>query len=126
MAKKGFSVTVFERNRYPTMETSFANGGQLSASHAEVWNHWPTIFKGLKWMPRSDAPLLVNPAPSWRKLSWFAQFMAAIPRYRENSIATARLAIAARGHLFGWARAEGLDVETIDSPQRTGRKFELT
>jgi D-amino-acid dehydrogenase len=43
------------------METSFANGGQLSASNAEVWNHWSTILKGLKWMLKSDAPLLVNP-----------------------------------------------------------------
>lgn len=111
LAKRGFAVTVFERNRYPAMETSFANGGQLSASNAEVWNHWSTIFKGLKWILRSDAPLLVNPSPSWHKLSWFAEFMAAIPHYRANSIATARLAIAARGHLFEWARAEGLEFD---------------
>ena len=47
------------------METSFANGGQLSASNAEVWTHPSTIIKGLKWMLKSDAPLLVNPKPSW-------------------------------------------------------------
>lgn len=111
LAKRGFRVTVFERNRYPAMETSFANGGQLSASNAEVWNHWSTIFKGLKWMLRSDAPLLVNPKPSWHKLSWFAEFMAAIPSYRSNTIATARLAIAAREHLFEWARAEGVEFD---------------
>jgi D-amino-acid dehydrogenase len=111
LAKRGFRVTVFERNRYPAMETSFANGGQLSASNAEVWNHWSTIFKGLKWMLRSDAPLLVNPKPSRHKLSWFAEFMAAIPNYRSNTIATARLAIAAREHLFEWARAEGVEFD---------------
>ncbi|NDD25197.1 MAG: FAD-dependent oxidoreductase, partial [Betaproteobacteria bacterium] len=32
LAKRGFSVTLFERHRYAAMETSFANGGQLSAS----------------------------------------------------------------------------------------------
>ena len=111
LAKRGFSVTVFERNRYPAMETSFANGGQLSASNAEVWNHWSTIFKGMKWMLRSDAPLLVNPKPSWHKLSWFAEFMAAIPHYRKNTVATARLAIAARAHLFEWAKAEGVEFD---------------
>lgn len=111
LAKRGFTVTVFERNRYPAMETSFANGGQLSASNAEVWTHWSTITKGIKWMLRNDAPLLVNPKPSWHKLSWFAEFMAAIPQYRNNTITTARMAIAARQHLFEWARAEHIDFD---------------
>ncbi|BBI64686.1 hypothetical protein HSBAA_59920 [Vreelandella sulfidaeris] len=62
LAKRGYQVTVFEKHRYAAMETSFANGGQLSASNAEVWNHWPTVIKGLRWMLRNDAPLLVNPA----------------------------------------------------------------
>ena len=64
LARRGFSVTLFEKNRYPAMEASFANGGQLSASNAEVWNHWSTVLKGLQWMFRRDAPLLVNPKPS--------------------------------------------------------------
>ena len=108
LVNRGFSVTLFERNRYVAMETSFANGGQLSASNAEVWNHWPTIVKGLKWMFRPDAPLLVNPKPSWHKLSWFAEFIAAIPRYAENTTATAALAIEARRYLFDWAEREGI------------------
>ena len=74
LAKRGFAVTLFERHRYAAMETSFANGGQLSASNAEVWTHWSTIFKGLKWMLKRNAPLLVNPAPTWHKISWFAEF----------------------------------------------------
>ncbi len=78
LAKRGFSVTLLEKHRYAAMETSFANGGQLSASNAEVWNHWSTIVKGLKWMLKSDAPLLVNPKPSWHKLSWFAEFIGSI------------------------------------------------
>ena len=45
LAKKGCRVTVFDRHRYPAMETSFANGGQLSASNAEVWNSWSTLLK---------------------------------------------------------------------------------
>jgi len=111
LARRGFAVTLFERHRYPAMETSFANGGQLSASNAEVWTHWSTLLKGMKWMLRSDAPLLLNPRPTWHKLSWFAQFIAAIPRYRANTIETARLAITAREHLFGWAQAEGIDFD---------------
>lgn len=111
LARRGFGVTVIEQHRYTGMETSFANGGQLSASNAEVWNHRSTLLKGLKWMFTRDAPLLVNPTPSWHKLSWFAEFAAAIPHYRRNTIETTRLAIAAREHLFSWAQEEGIDFD---------------
>ena len=99
LAKRGFSVTLFERHRYAAMETSFANGGQLSASNAEVWTHPSTIIKGLKWMLKSDAPLLVNPKPSWHKISWFAEFMGSMTDYEKNTIETTKLAVAARQHL---------------------------
>jgi len=79
LLNRGFDVTVFDQNRYVAMDTSFANGGQLSASNAEVWNQWSTIFKGIKWMFVRGAPLLVNPKPSWHKYSWMAEFMANIP-----------------------------------------------
>lgn len=108
LIRAGHDVTVFERNRYAAMETSFANGGQLSASNAEVWNSWPTILKGIKWMFTADAPLLVNPTPSWHKLSWMAEFLAAIPRHDDNTVTTARMAIAARQHLRDMATDEGI------------------
>ncbi|MEY4266432.1 MAG: hypothetical protein RIS90_967 [Pseudomonadota bacterium] len=108
LARRGHKVTLFERQRYTAMETSFANGGQLSASNAEVWTHPSTLLKGLKWMLKSDAPLLVNPKPSWHKLSWFAEFMANMPNYERNTVATARLAIRARDFLFDWANTEGI------------------
>ncbi|MFZ9420894.1 MAG: D-amino acid dehydrogenase, partial [Burkholderiaceae bacterium] len=100
-----------ERHRYPAMETSYANGGQLSASNAEVWTHPSTMLKALKWLFRADAPLLVSAKPSWHKLSWFFEFMSNIPKYETNTIATASLAIAAREHLFAWAREEGIEFD---------------
>ena len=111
LVREGHRVTLLEKNRYPAMETSFANGGQLSASNAEVWTHPSTLLKGIKWMFKPDAPLLVNPKPSWHKLSWFAEFVASIPKYKDNTVATARLAVAARQHLFDWAQAEGVDFD---------------
>jgi D-amino-acid dehydrogenase len=111
LVKRGLDVTLYERSRYAAMETSFANGGQLSASNAEVWTHWPTVLKGLRWMLRPDAPLLVSPRPTWHKLSWFAEFIAAIPRYADNTAETARLAIAARDYLYRWARDEGIEYD---------------
>ena len=64
LAKAGYRVTLIEKNRYAGMETSYANGGQLSASNAEVWTHLSTLVKGLKWMFTKDAPLLMNPMPT--------------------------------------------------------------
>lgn len=114
LVKRGCAVTVFERQPYAAMETSFANGGQLSASNAEVWNSWATIAKGLKWMFTPGAPLLVNPRPSWHKLSWMTQFIASIPQYEENTVTTTRLAIEARAHLKRMAAEENIDFDCED------------
>ena len=111
LLNRGFDVTVFDQNRYVAMDTSFANGGQLSASNAEVWNQWSTILKGIKWMFVRGAPLLVNPKPSWHKYSWMAEFMANIPNYQKNTVHTVRLAIAAREQLKSSAKAEGIEFD---------------
>lgn len=108
LARRGFQVTVFESSRYAAMDTSFANGGQLSASNAEVWNSRATIMKGLRWMFTRDAPLLLNPRPNWHKYTWIAEFLRQIPNYRANTLETVRLAIAAREHLFEIASREGI------------------
>ncbi|MCW0001878.1 D-amino acid dehydrogenase [Pararhizobium sp. YC-54] len=113
LLQQGFNVTVLERQRYAAMETSFANGGQLSASNAEVWNHWSTVLKGIRWMATRNAPLLMNPRPSWHKYSWLAEFVSGIARYRDNTIETTRLAIAARDHMFTIAKDEGIEFDHV-------------
>jgi D-amino-acid dehydrogenase len=111
LLEKGHAVTVLERERYAAMETSFANGGQLSASNAEVWNHQSTLLKGIKWLLKKDAPLLINVKPSWHKYSWLAEFTAQIPHYRRNTISTVRLALEARRALFAIAERENLSFD---------------
>ena len=108
---RGYSVTGFDRHPYSAMETSFANGGQLSASNAEVWNHPSTLLKGLKWMFDRNAPLLLSLKPSWHKYSWLAEFVAQIPNYRVNTLATVRLAIEARQRLVALAECEKIDFD---------------
>jgi D-amino-acid dehydrogenase len=44
-------------------------------------------------------------------LTWFFEFLSNIPKYESNTIATASLAIAAREHLFAWAREEGIEFD---------------
>jgi len=111
LAIRGFKVVVYERHRYAAMETSFANGGQLSVSNAEVWNHTATVLKGLRWMFTRDAPLLLNPSPSWHKYSWMGEFLRQIPNYRANTIETVRLALAAREHLYSIANRENIEFD---------------
>ena len=111
LLERGFEVTIFDRNRYAAMETSFANGGQLSASNAEVWNTFATVLKGMKWMLQKQAPLLINPRPGWHKASWMAEFLGNIPNYKRNTIATTRMAIAARPMLIEMAERAGIDFD---------------
>lgn len=114
LAARGYAVTVYDRNRYPAMETSFANGGQLSASNAEVWNHLSTIRKGIGWMLRRDAPLSLSLAPSWHKYSWLAEFVGQIPNYRRHTTETARLAVAARARMREIGEREGIAFDRED------------
>lgn len=109
LLQREYGVTVIDRQRYPAMETSFANGGQLSASNAEVWNRWSNVLHGIVDMWSPSSPLLVNPGPTWHKYSWFAEFVANIPCYHRNTVATTRLAITARQILFDIATKEKID-----------------
>jgi D-amino-acid dehydrogenase len=113
LLRQGHAVTVVDRRSDAAMETSYANGGQLSASNAEVWNSWSTIFKGLRWMLDAQAPLLINPTPNFHKYSWLAEFVAGIRNHRANTIETTRLAIQARQILFDIAERERIDFDLV-------------
>ena len=114
LRQKGFDVTVFDKHRYPAMETSFANGGQLSASNAEVWTNINTILKGLKWLFKADAPLSMNMRPSWHKYSWLAEFASNIGNYEKHTIATAKLAIDSREVMNIFAEQAGLSFDRVN------------
>ena len=115
LRKKGYEVTVFDKHRYAAMETSFANGGQLSASNAEVWTHLSTIFKGLKWMFSPEAPLSVSLTPSWHKYSWMAEFVGSIGKYEANTVQTAKMAIESRHYMDAFAAEAGIRFDRENS-----------
>ena len=56
LMKKGYDVTVFDKQKYAAMETSYANGGQLSACNGEVWTNWKTIYQGIQWIFKKRCP----------------------------------------------------------------------
>ncbi len=98
LAKEGYSVTVYEAERYPAMKTSFANGGQVSVSNSEVWTTWSNVKKGIKWMFKKDAPLLIRPRLDWAQWKWMAKFLyyTATNSYKKNTETTIALGLEAR------------------------------
>jgi D-amino-acid dehydrogenase len=71
----GHEVTVIDRQASPAAETSFANGGQISVSHAEPWANPGAPLKLLQWLGREDAPLLFRLRADMRQWLWGLQFL---------------------------------------------------
>lgn len=96
--KKGYKVTVIDEEHYPAMRCSYANGGQISVSNSEVWNTWANIGKGIKWILKKDAPLLIRPSLDLDKAIWLAKFLyhTAVNDYARNTAQTIRLGLEAR------------------------------
>ncbi|MEI6737296.1 MAG: D-amino acid dehydrogenase [Pseudomonadota bacterium] len=86
LARLGHEVVVVDRQSTAGMETSFANGGQVSVSQSEPWAAPSAPFKVLKWLFKEDAPLLFRPQFDWHQLSWGLEFLVeCLPsRYRFN------------------------------------------
>lgn len=98
LAKRGCEVTVLERQNESAAETSFANGGQLSYSHAEPWAN-PAVLKKLpKWMLNDDAPLVLRPRADWQMTRWGLKFLrnCTHDRARINCINLLRLGLYSR------------------------------
>lgn len=75
LQKAGHEVTVIERQPGVAQETSFANGGQISVSHAEPWANPAAPLKILKWLGCEDAPLLFRLRPEWQQWRWGMEFL---------------------------------------------------
>lgn len=116
MACRGWWVSVYDEERYPGMKTSYANGGQLSVSNSETWNTWSNVTKGIGWMFKEDAPLLIRPDLDLDKYSWLARFLwhTAKGDYKKNSIETIRLGMRARSIYREIARAENIEFDQSD------------
>lgn len=114
LAKAGHAVTVIDRQPGAGLETSFANGGQISASHAEPWANPETPAKALKWMGREDAPLVFR----WRRWdpplwAWGLRFLmnCSDRRAAVNTERTLRIALYSRRMLAELRDETGLQYD---------------
>jgi D-amino-acid dehydrogenase len=116
LTKAGHQVTVIDRQPVAGMETSFANGGQISVSHAEPWANPAAPVKILKWLGHEDAPLLFRLRVDWRQWSWGLRFLLeCLPgRTRDNTLTILRFAIYSRQALQGLRRETGISYDHLE------------
>ena len=110
LARAGHEVTVLDRQPEAGLETSFANGGQVSVSHAEPWANPTAPFKVLQWLGREDAPLLFRPRADLGQWIWGLRFLfECLPwRTRRNTEAAFALASYSRDCLRELRRQTGI------------------
>ncbi len=115
LADAGHQVTLIERRPEPGLETSFANGGQISAGHAEPWARPSVLPKVLRWLGREDAPLLFRPRADWAQWAWGLRFvLECLPgRFERNCRALAGLAAYSRDCLRSLRERTGIHYDEL-------------
>ena len=116
LAKDGHDVTVLDRQPTAGLETSFANGGQISVSHAEPWANPGAPGKIYKWLGREDAPLLFRLRADPRQWSWGLRFLVeCLPeRTRRNTLTILRLGLYSRDMLKSLRRETGVQYDHLE------------
>ncbi|MDD5249009.1 MAG: D-amino acid dehydrogenase [Rhodocyclaceae bacterium] len=115
LAADGHEVTVIDRQPDAALETSFANGGQISTSHAEPWANPGAPWQALKWLGREDSPLLWRLRADAAQWAWGLRFLAECrpARTRANMVAILRLALHSRERLGALRRELGFEYDHL-------------
>jgi D-amino-acid dehydrogenase len=113
LARAGHEVTVFDRQPAAAMETSFANGGQISTSHAEPWANPSTPRQVLKWLGREDSPMLFRLRADPYQWAWGLAFLReCLPaRTRANAAQIAAINRYSRERLHALRADTGIQYE---------------
>lgn len=109
----GHEVTVIDRQATPGAETSFANGGQVSVSHAEPWANPSAPLKVLQWLGQEDAPLLFRMRADLHQWLWCLSFLrnCTPARTRHNIRQIVNLGTYSRAALQQLRRDTGIQYE---------------
>jgi D-amino-acid dehydrogenase len=115
LARSGHEVLVIDRQQEPALETSFANGGQISVSHSEPWANPTALLKVLQWFGREDAPLLFRPRLDPAQWLWGLRFLwECLPaRTRRNTESALSLAIYSRDRLRELRRETEIQYDSL-------------
>jgi D-amino-acid dehydrogenase len=115
LRQAGHEVTVVDRQPGAGLETSFANGGQISVSHAEPWANPGAPWKVLKWLAREDAPLLFRLRPDLNQWLWGLSFLRECTpaRTRHNIRQIVNLGLYSRATLQALRAQTGLAYDAL-------------
>jgi len=115
LGARGHQVEVIERNGASGMETSFANGGQLSFCHAEPWANPGVFSKVFKWMFRDDAPLVLRPRADMDMIKWGLKFIANCSQSRTdaNSVNLLRLGLYSKKTMEWFRTFSGVKFDNL-------------
>lgn len=115
LAARGHEVTVVDRQESAGMETSFANGGQVSAGHPEPWANPEAPRKILQWLKRDDSPLLFRLRWDMAQWLWGIQFLreCGAARMRSNIGQIARLSLYSRSKLQELRSADEIQYDAL-------------
>lgn len=61
LAKQGHDVTVVDRQNGSSLETSYANAGQISYSYCSPWANPKAPMQAIKWILSKNSPFVINP-----------------------------------------------------------------
>ena len=113
LSQAGHQVTVIDRQPGPGLETSFANGGQISVSHPEPWANPAAPTTVLRWLGREDAPLLFRLRADSNQWRWAMAFLRECTpgRAARNTASIARLASYSRDELRALRASTGIEYE---------------
>ena len=75
LLEEGHEVTLVDRQPDAALETSAANGAQISVSFCEPWANAGAPFKVAKWLLRDDSPLLFRPRLDPHQWRWGLSFL---------------------------------------------------
>ncbi len=116
LAAAGHEVTVIERQPAAGLETSFANGGQISVSHAEPWATPHAPLQALRWLGHEDAPLLFRWSWDPARFAWGLRFLRECTpgRTRRNIGDIVRLALYSRQCLQTLRRDTGIAYDQLE------------
>lgn len=84
LKKYGHDVVVIDRQPQSGLETSFANGGQISVCYSEPWSSFSNLKKMISWIGKEDSPILFKPQLNKHQLLWALQFLYECFPHRNN------------------------------------------
>jgi D-amino-acid dehydrogenase len=115
LRRDGHEVTVVDRQPAAGLETSYANGSQISVSYAEPWANPGAPLKILKWLGRDDSPLLFRLNADPHQWMWGLSFLANCTpgRTRFNTIQLTNLGLYSRDTLIALRKETGIEYDAL-------------